>query len=658
MFNKILIANRGEIAVRIIQACKGLGITTVALYTDADHSWLSRQFADEAVNIGTGPVAESYINFDKVINVAKRTGADAIHPGYGFLAENAAFARRCDQENIVFIGPSADVIDLMGNKAKAKDRVARLSIPVIPGFNQADASEAELINAANKMGYPVMLKAIAGGGGMGIRIVEQASEFAEALASVQQEAQSAFGDKRVLLEKYFPAVRHIEVQVLADQHGHAVHCCERECSVQRRRQKVIEEAPSSFVTEALRKKLCAASLKIVDAVGYYSVGTVEFVVSDTPQSEDFYFLEMNTRLQVEHGVTEAVTGLDLVQLQIAIAEGQSLPLQQSEIVLKGHAIEARLCAEQPSQSFQPITGTVAAWSMPEIDNLRIDTGITVGTEISAFYDSLIAKVIGFGTTRAQALRTLHYGLQRTTVLGLETNQAFIAAILCDRRYVQGLANTTYIENHQSALLWPRNQQVLNEAYLVAALALVREETSALAAGQGGAFVRDYSLTLAEQTQCITVQCIDAAHYQLTLNDREYAVCFSDDFSHQHSPLILAINGIEKGYRVDVNQDAVSISIPAAGNFVLSRPQSSSQAAHNDDKPSYTAAMAGQVVAVFKQSGATITRGEKLLLIESMKMEHSITAEADGIIHEMLVSEGSAIKAGMPLLTLHEQGETA
>ena len=657
MFNKIVIANRGEIAVRIINACQAMGIATVALYTDADSTWLARQRADEAVNMGTGPAAESYINFDKVIDAAKHTGADAIHPGYGFLAENAAFARRCEQEGIVFIGPSADVIDLMGNKAQAKALVDTLFIPTIPGVNDTELTAEQLIEAANTMGYPVMLKAVSGGGGMGIRIVESADQITDALASVQQEAGSAFGDDRVLLEKYFPAVRHIEVQVLADQHGNAVHCYERECSVQRRRQKVVEEAPSMFVSESLRQQLCEASLKILKAVGYHSVGTVEFVVVDEPNSEDFYFLEMNTRLQVEHGVTEAVTGLDLVQQQIAVAEGLPLSVQQSDIVLRGHAIEARLCAEQPANNFQPMTGTIEHWSVPSNDHLRVDTGIQSGTDISVFYDSLIAKVIGMGSNREQALRTLSYGLQRTTVLGVETNQPFILNILNDTPFINSLANTTYIENHEADLLKPLSQAVMNELTVVGVTGLALDDTKHLQQGQGGAFSRFYSLFIEGQEVTAELQCSSPNHYTVVIAAQRNDIVVKQQ-SAATPELSLSINGVEKHYLITLNQQQLSIHIPALGNFIITRPSRLSETASADSDHTYTASMAGQVVAVLAQRGATITAGDKLLVIESMKMEHSIVATRAGEVESVLVEVGNAVAAGTVLLTLQEEGAVA
>ena len=651
-FQKILIANRGEIAVRVIQACRDLGIATVALYTDADRTWLARELADEAVYIGAGPAADSYINFDKVIDAAKRTGADAIHPGYGFLAENAAFARRCEEEGIVFIGPSAEVIDLMGNKAKAKALVAGLDVPVIPGLDAADLTDEELRSAANDMGYPLMLKAVAGGGGMGIRIVNRVGEFADALASVRQEARSAFGDDRLLMEKYFPAVRHIEVQVLADALGNVVHCYERECSVQRRRQKVIEEAPSSFVSESLRVRLCAASVRIAEAVGYRGVGTVEFVVVDDEAADQFYFLEMNTRLQVEHGVTEAVTGLDLVRLQIAVAEGRPLPLAQAGIPLSGHAIECRLCAESPARGFQPVTGTVQDWSAPEGDNLRVDTGIRAETNVSVFYDSLLAKLIATGDTREQALRAMADCLHRTRILGLDTNQHFLSRILADAAFIEGRANTTYIQSNEQPLLAPLDSAALTEIAIVGALAAALEDTRHLGLGQGGAFTRTYDLVLdgfvSEGTDLVVALVYGGANdYQATIGDKRYQVGLDETASG----LRIAIDGIEKCYQSTVDGNHLYLHLPGRGSFTLTRASALPEESLDDHHHGYTATMAGQVVAVLTEPGAEINAGDKLLVIESMKMEHSVIAQSAGTVGAVHVKAGATVQAGTVLLTL-------
>lgn len=654
MFHKVLIANRGEIAVRIIKACKELGIATVALYTDADRSWSARHLADEAVNIGVGPASDSYLNIDKVIEAAKRTGSQAIHPGYGFLAEHAQFARRCEQEGLIFIGPSAEVIDLMGNKAKARERVADLGVPIIPGVNGSDLTDEELSSAAEDLGYPVMIKAVAGGGGMGIRVVHSISEFAAALSSVRHEAQAAFGDQRVLLEKYFPAVRHIEVQVLADGQGNAVHLFERECSVQRRRQKVIEEAPSGFVTEVLRKQLCDASLNIVNAVGYWGVGTVEFVVADNPEETAFYFLEMNTRLQVEHGVTEAVTGLDLVHLQIAVAEGRELPLCQADITLSGHAIECRLCAEAPAKGFQPVTGKVLAWSLPNTVHTRVDTGIREGTDISVYYDSLIAKLITTGSSRDQALRLMQSCLRQTCILGVDTNQHFLSRIVSDPVFIEARAATTYIEQNETVLLSPIAQVVCHELGVIGALASALEDTKRLKPGQGGAFHKTYDLVVNGIDLVVRLRHMGEGDYQVELGGQRYDVAVEMIADKEFDEFRVAINGFEKTYQIRTANQYLYIYIPGQGSFVLARATTLSEESLDDNSHGYTATMAGQVVAVLVNPGAEIKMGDKLIVIESMKMEHSVHANSAGIIKDIRVKEGIAVQAGALLLTLADK----
>lgn len=662
VFDKILIANRGEIAVRIINACRNLGISTVALYTDADRSWLPRKLADEAVYIGTGAAAESYIDFDKVIDAAKRTGADAIHPGYGFLAENADFARRCQQEGFVFIGPSADTIELMGNKAKAKSLVTSLDIPVIPGIDASELTDQQLTDAVNAMGYPIMLKAVAGGGGMGIRIVEKETDLPDALSSVRHEAKASFGDDRLLIEKYFPSVRHIEVQVLADSVGNAVHCYERECSVQRRRQKVIEEAPSPYISENLRTQLCEASLNIVKATAYQGLGTVEFVVVDNVEEKCFYFLEMNTRLQVEHGVTEAVTGLDLVSLQIEVAEGQSLSLQQSDIHLQGHAIECRLCAESPANNFQPVTGIIAEWNTPQTrdvlndeegliqsypSHIRIDTGITAGTEISVYYDSLIAKLIATGNTREQTLRRMQSVLKQTCLLGLETNQQFLSRILSHPTFIHSQANTTFIEQQLATLLPSLPQTICDELAIIGALACAQEDTQYLARGQSGTFTRCYDLMLGDRPLSAKLQCFGHPRYQVATVGSTYDIYIAGEGNKRR----VAIDGIEKCYQIHNYKNQLSIYIPGAGSFVLAQAASQVDKSENKNSNRYTANMAGQVIAILAKAGESINTGDPLIIIESMKMEHRILAQSTGVIESVNVLEGASVKMGETLITL-------
>lgn len=654
---KVLVANRGEIAVRIIKACRELGIASVALYTDADRSWTARDLADEAVHIGHGPAAESYIDIEKVIAVAKRTGADAIHPGYGFLSENAKFAKRCVQEGLVFIGPSADVIDLMGNKAKAKALVSSLDIPIIPGFDTVGVTDEVLSAMAGDIGYPLMIKAVSGGGGMGIRIAHREGDLDSALLSVRHEAKAAFGDDRVLVEKYFPAIRHIEVQVLADRSGKVVHCYERECSVQRRHQKIIEEAPSEFVSDRLREKLCAASVKIAEAVGYEGVGTVEFVVEDVvgtnEPNENYYFLEMNTRLQVEHGVTEAVTGIDLVREQINVAEGRCISFGQADITLQGFAMECRLCAENPAKDFMPVVGTVHTWSAPEGKNVRVDTGIREGTNISVYYDSLIAKVITTGDTREQVIRSMRSSLQNTVILGFETNQQFLLSMMKDTCFNEGRVNTTYIEQNETLLLQQIDSHILDEMGAIAALVSAQKDTQKLRPGQGGTYIKTYSLLLDDTQLFADLICQGPCRYRVALRRSELEV--SREYELQvdmgGENLRVSIDGVEKSYRAKFEGTSLFIHLPGTGCFTLAQVSLLSKKARENTQQEYTAAMAGQVTAVLARPGMEVQVGDSLLVIESMKMEHCVVAHSAGTIESVEVGEGDAIAAKTTLLSV-------
>ena len=483
---KILIANRGEIACRIIKACRDKGIVSAAVYTDADRTWLARDQADEAVWIGEGPASCSYLDFDRIIDAAKCIGADAIHPGYGFLAENAGFARRCHEEGITFIGPQPEVIELMGNKAKAKALVASLDIPVIPGIDGFHIRDCDIGIVEKEVGFPLMIKAVSGGGGVGMRIVWKQEDFLTDLASVRREAKAAFGDDKVIVERFFSNVRHIEVQVMADKYGRAVHCFERECSIQRRRQKVIEEAPSVSVPDIVREKLFEASLKIVKAVNYVGVGTVEFVVvqKDGSEEPDFYFLEMNTRLQVEHGVTEEATGLDLVAHQIEIAEGEGLNLEQSDLRIIGHAIECRLCAEQPEKDFRPSNGVLSVWDLPSERVARIDTGVRAQTVVSSHYDSLLAKVVTVGNTRDEAIRRMKLALRHTVAAGIHTNQCLLLRIIASSEFATGQFDTGFLERGIGNLLFEDRHLYRNEACLIAAYRIANSNIKYLSPGQG------------------------------------------------------------------------------------------------------------------------------------------------------------------------------
>ena len=444
MFSKILIANRGEIAVRILRACHEMGITGVAIYSEADRNARHVRMADEAVLVGPPSSDQSYLNIERVVQAALESGAQAVHPGYGFLSENAAFARAVQDAGLIFIGPPPSAIEAMGDKAQARRRMQAAGVPVVPGYEGPD-DEASLRRAAEEIGYPVLVKASAGGGGKGMRLVWQADQLSEAISAARHEAARAFGDDRLLVECFIPHAHHVEFQILADQYGKVLHLFERECSTQRRHQKIIEETPSPLIDEAMRSEMGAAAVAAAQAVGYQNAGTVEFIVD--PERKSFYFLEMNTRLQVEHPVTEFVTGLDIVQWQIRIADGEPLPFTQAQISQRGHAIECRLYAEDPANNFLPATGPLLQFVEPEGPGVRVDSGFASGDEITIHYDPLIAKIIVYAANRPAAIRKMQATLQNTVILGLTTNWQFLQDVLADPDFQAGKVYTTWVEEH-------------------------------------------------------------------------------------------------------------------------------------------------------------------------------------------------------------------
>src|SRR5947209_715908 len=482
MFGKILIANRGEIACRVIRTARRLGIATVAVYSEVDRNALHVELADEAWPIGPAPVHDSYLDIAAILDVARNSGAEAVHPGYGFLSENAEFAEACEAAGVVFIGPSAAAMRAMGSKAEAKELMQRYGAPLVPGYHGADQNPARLLDEAERIGFPVLIKASAGGGGRGMREVGSAAEFAAALAGAQREAEAAFGDGRVLLEKYLPRPRHIEVQIFADWHGNTVHLFERDCSIQRRHQKVLEEALAPGLDPEQRSAMSEAAVAAARAVGYVGAGTVEFIAEDG----HFYFIEMNTRLQVEHPVTEAVTGLDLVEWQFRVAAGEPLPICQQDLVLHGHAIEARLYAENPERGFLPQTGTLHGLRFPPSELARVDTGVRQGDAVTPFYDPMIAKIIAWGEDRAAAVGRLQRALVETAVLGLGTNLEFLSRVAAHPEFVSGMVDTGFIERHRAALVPPRRpapDPVLAAAALFRLVA--REDAATAAASHSG-----------------------------------------------------------------------------------------------------------------------------------------------------------------------------
>lgn len=464
MFEKILIANRGEIAVRIMSACEEMGIRTVAVYSDVDLHSVHVRTADEAYPLGDPAPLESYLNIDKIMKAARETGAEAIHPGYGFLAENPGFAERCEKEGITFVGPRSDVIRLMGHKVEAKTSIRKAGVPVIPGYHEGDQETEKLLEEGLKIGFPLLIKAASGGGGKGMRIVRKEEDLKEFIESCKRESLKAFGDDSIFLEKYLDKPRHVEFQVLGDHHGNMIHLFERECSIQRRHQKIIEETPSTALTPELRKKMGEAAVRAAEAVGYTNAGTVEFMVDG---NRNFYFLEMNTRLQVEHPVTEFVTGVDLVKWQLRIASGDELTLKQNQLLQRGHAIECRIYAEDPSNEFLPSTGVLHCVELPRGINVRNDSGIETGTEITSHYDPLLSKLTVYAENRDEAIQKMVHALSNYVILGVATNVSFLRRVLLQESFRKGEITTHFIDEHEELF---SESVIPDEALIAAALA--------------------------------------------------------------------------------------------------------------------------------------------------------------------------------------------
>ncbi|HWP85817.1 MAG TPA: acetyl-CoA carboxylase biotin carboxylase subunit [Terriglobia bacterium] len=483
MFSKVLVANRGEIAVRVMRACREMGIRTVAVYSEADRACLHVLKAEEAYPIGPAPAAESYLRIDKILETARKAGAEAIHPGYGFLSENAELARACEQAGIVFIGPSAEAMEKMGSKTSARRLAERAGVPLVPGTTRALASPEEAQRVAASVGYPVMVKAAAGGGGKGLRLVRSADEMPAAFRDARSEAENAFGDSDVYIEKYLEKPRHIEIQILGDRHGHVIHLGERECSIQRRHQKVMEESPSPLLDEAMRQRMGEAAVKLAREAGYYNAGTMEFLVD---AQKNFYFLEMNTRLQVEHPVTEAVTGLDLVKMQILVAAGEPLPLRQEEIQLRGAALECRIYAEDPGNNFFPCPGRITALEAPAGPGVRDDSGVYAGWTVPVEYDPLLSKLIAWGADRQEALRRMRRALDEYYIGGIQTNLSFFRRILCDPDFLEGRLDTGLIDRLLATS--PSEDSKQDGRWKAAALAAVlfaARQEGRVEAGSGG-----------------------------------------------------------------------------------------------------------------------------------------------------------------------------
>jgi 3-methylcrotonyl-CoA carboxylase alpha subunit len=660
MFRKILIANRGEIACRVIKTARRLGVATVAVYSEADANARHVRLADEAALIGPAAARESYLVGGRILEVAKRTGAEAIHPGYGFLSENEEFAEACEKAGIVFIGPPASAIRAMGSKSAAKTLMEAAGVPLTPGYHGNNQDPVFLTQQADRIGYPVLIKASAGGGGKGMRRVDAAADFEAALASCKREAANAFGDERVLVEKYVLKPRHIEIQVFGDTRGNCVYLFERDCSIQRRHQKLLEEAPAPGMTPERRAAMGQAAVNAAKAVGYVGAGTVEFIAN---QDGSFYFMEMNTRLQVEHPVTEMITGLDLVEWQLRVASGQPLPLTQEQLEIDGHAIEARVYAEDPDKGFLPSTGhLVHLVPPPESDSVRVDTGVEQGDEITPYYDPMIAKLIVWGADRKQALARMRRALAQYRVVGVSNNINFLSRLVALPSFANAELDTGLIER-EHGLLFPPHEEVPDEVWLVAALAeLLHEQRevnakSAAAAHRGSPWraldgwrlnsrsERKLALRLQERLQEVVVVVVPGA-YRLALNGR-----------HVRASGTLGRGGAVHA-QLDDRRVNAAVVITGERRHVFYRGHSWPLALVDtlyvggegeDVEGGLRAPMPGKVVTLIAEPGVVVEKGAPLLVLEAMKMEHTITAPRKGKVVSFHVAAGDHVADGAELV---------
>jgi 3-methylcrotonyl-CoA carboxylase alpha subunit len=674
MFEKILIANRGEIAVRVARTCKRLGIRTVAVYSEADAGALHVSVCDEARLVGAPAARDSYLRADRILEVATRTGAQAIHPGYGFLSENADFAEECGRSGVVFIGPPVSAIRAMGSKSAAKQLMEKAGVPLVPGYHGEAQDLDTLVREADRIGYPVLIKASAGGGGKGMRIVEAAAQLESALASAKREAASAFGDDRVLIEKYLARPRHIEMQVFADTHGNVIHLFERDCSVQRRHQKVLEEAPAPGMTAARRRQIGSAAVAAARAVGYVNAGTVEFI---TEERGEFYFMEMNTRLQVEHPVTEMITGLDLVEWQLRVASGEALPLAQEQLAINGHAIEARIYAEDPARDFLPAAGRIQHLRVPASSvHVRIDSGVREGDEIGVYYDPMIAKLICWDVDRDAALRRLRAALAEYQVVGFATNLQFLSAVCTHRAFAlahhePGLLDTGLIGRYKAELL-PEARPASNQILALAVLA-ERTRIDLQAQADARASADPWSPWNARDGWRLN----EDNHHTFTFQDGEREVAVTAhyrrggyllDLPGQSVPgasIMARAESAEGGNLVaDLDGARVHASVVRSGRvltvfaFGLSHRLELKEfetVADEDAGGRLTAPMPGSVVDVLVSAGQKVDKGQPLMIIEAMKMEHTIAAPADGVVAQVLFGRGDQVKEGEQLIQFETEG---
>ncbi len=659
MFNKILVANRGEIACRVIRTCQRMGIRTVAVFSEADvHAQHVRE-ADEAYLIGGPRPVDSYLKGETIIEVAKKSGAEAIHPGYGFLSENAKFARACENAGIVFIGPTVEAIEKMGSKSAAKALMQTAKVPVVPGYHGDNQDAAFLAKQADIVGYPLLIKAVAGGGGKGMRLVEKSEEFIPQLEAARREAKNAFGNDDVLIERFVLGPHHIEFQVFGDTHGNYVHLYERECSIQRRHQKILEETPSPYLDENMRKKMGDAAVAAARAIAYRGAGTIEFIAGE---DREFFFMEMNTRLQVEHPITEMITGEDLVEWQLHVAAGEPLPLNQKEIITGGHAIEVRICAENPGNDFLPETGKMYIFATPTLDaegDVRLDTGVISGDEISIYYDPMIAKLITWGGDRNEAIRRMQAALAETDVIGVKTNLGFLQQLVRHQAFIDGATDTGFIPRHRTTLMVDE-KNCPDEALIAAALfELAREQAST---GSGvwdskagwwlnrGA-IRQLEFHTADDSaiEVVSIKSIPSG-YRLNLRGNEFNV---SKYSAEGNAIRFIANGT--GYRATVlaHEEQFSVLLASTRHHLRLVDPFHFEASGETNDGRLTAMMPGRVVKVMAGAGDTVKKGQALIIMEAMKMEHTILSPREGVVERVAFKVGDMVPADAVLFAFEE-----
>ncbi len=678
MFKKILIANRGEIACRVAQTALRMGVQTVAVYSDADADARHVRACDEAVYIGGSAPKDSYLRWEKIIEAARATGAQAIHPGYGFLSENVDFAKACVQAGLVFIGPPASAIQAMGLKAESKQLMEKAGVPLVPGYHGSDQDDALLQREADRIGYPVLIKASAGGGGKGMRAVDKAEDFADALASCKREAINSFGDDAVLIEKYVQRPRHIEIQVFGDTLGNYVYLFERDCSVQRRHQKVLEEAPAPGMTAELRARMGQAAVEAARAVNYVGAGTVEFIVEQPqgyahPEAMKFFFMEMNTRLQVEHPVTEAITGLDLVEWQLRVACGEPLPLQQHDLQINGHAIEARICAENPDNNFLPATGTLQVYGLPPYSyferaplSVRVDSGVREGDTISPYYDSMVAKLIVHGATREEALARMDTALAQTHIVGLATNVQFLRHVVRSASFESAQLDTALIPREANVLFNREDIGLTLAAAATVAQAVLREQRKAAGVDVNGwtdpwaqrdgwlshgVSRRSFALNFKGEAHSAVLTRPRAGGMQLALAGGEHTLQFAQSPDTDASAIDITLDGERLALQVYRTGDVVHV-FAAHGSTQITVVDALAHAGDvQQEGGRLTAPMPGKVVSFAVKAGDAVKKGQALAVMEAMKMEHTIAAPSDGTVGELLFAPGDQVTEGAELLRL-------